>query len=208
MEQLVGFAISVILISSSGVLSPGPLFAANVFYGLKGGINSGLKMAYGHTVVELPLVILLGFGAFSLETFPEFRTYIVIIGAIGLFSFAGIQINQIFKNKLNITNQPKHGPFITGIIFSGLNPFFIIWWLTIGFKIISDSLIIWSFWGILIMFFLHIWMDYVWLSSTAVLSSRIAKILSNRSFKLLVIILSGILIYFGITFIIEGLTTV
>ena len=143
-------------------MSPGPLFAANVFYGLKGGAKAGLKMAYGHTVVELPLVILLGIGAFSLETIPEFRTYIAIIGAaIGLFIFAGIQLKQVFKNKFrNRYNEPKHGPFVAGILLSALNPFFIIWWLTIGFKLISDALIIWSFWGILIMFLLHIWMDY------------------------------------------------
>ncbi len=203
MEQLLGFAIVVIVISFSGVLSPGPLFTANIFYGLKGGAKTGLKMAYGHTVVELPLVILLGVGAFSLETIPEFRTYITIIGAVGLFIFAGIQLKQIFKNNLDIINKPKHGPFLAGILLSALNPFFIIWWLTIGFKLISDSLIIWSIWGILIMFFLHIWMDYVWLSSTALISSRISKMLSDRIFKFLVAGLSIILVYFGITFLMD-----
>jgi len=204
MEQLLGFAIVVIIISASGVLSPGPLFTANIFYGLKGGAKAGLKMAYGHTLVELPLVILLGLGAFSLETIPEFRTYIAIIGALGLFVFAGIQLKQIFKNRLEFIYKPKHGPFLAGILLSALNPFFIIWWLTIGFKLISDSLILWSFWGILIMFLLHIWMDYVWLSSTALVSSRISKILSNRNFKVLVVGLSVVLVYFGITFLIDA----
>ncbi len=204
MEQLLGFAIVVIVISASGVLSPGPLFTANIFYGLKGGAKAGLKMAYGHTLVELPLVILLGLGAFSLETIPEFRTYVAIIGALGLFVFAGIQLKQIFKNSLETINEPKHGPFLAGILFSAFNPFFIIWWLTIGFKLISDSLIFWSFWGILIMFLLHIWMDYVWLSSTALVSSRISKILSNRNFKVLVVGLSVVLVYFGITFLIDA----
>ncbi len=203
MEQLLGFAIVVIVISASGVLSPGPLFTANIFYGLKGGAKAGLKMAYGHTLVELPLVILLGLGAFSLEAIPEFRTYIAIIGALGLFVFAGIQLKQIFKNRFEIINEPKHGPFLAGIILSAFNPFFIIWWLTIGFKLISDSIIFWSFWGILIMFLLHIWMDYVWLSSTALVSSRISKILSNRNYKVLVIGLSVVLVYFGITFLID-----
>jgi threonine/homoserine/homoserine lactone efflux protein len=206
MEQLLGFATVVIIISASGVMSPGPLFAANIFYGLKGGAKAGLKIAYGHTIVELPLVILLGLGVFSLETFPEFKTFIAIIGAIGLFVFAIFQLKHVFKNKLEITNAPKHGPFLTGIILSALNPFFIIWWLTIGFKLISDSLIIWSFWGILIMFLLHIWMDYLWLISTAIVSSRISKILSNRSFKFLVVGLSIILIYFGFTFLVDVLS--
>lgn len=204
MEQLLGFAIVVIVISASGVLSPGPLFTANIFYGLKGGAKAGLKMAYGHTLVEFPLVILLGLGAFSLEAIPEFRTYIAIIGALGLFVFAGIQLKQIFKNSVEPINGPKHGPFLAGILLSAFNPFFIIWWLTIGLKLISDALIYWSFWGILIMFLLHIWMDYVWLSSTALVSSKISKILSNRNFKVLVAGLSVVLVYFGITFLIDA----
>ena len=204
MEELLGFAAVVIIISASGVMAPGPLFAANIFYGIKGGTKAGLKMAYGHTVVELPLIILLGIGAFSLETFPEFRTYIAIIGAVGLFAFAAIQLKQVFRDNVELTTQTKHGPFLAGIMLSALNPFFIIWWLTIGFKLISDSLIFWSFWGIGIMFLFHIWMDYAWLSSTAMLSSKISKILSNRSFKFLSIGLSAALVYFGITFLIDA----
>jgi len=203
MEQILGFALVVIVISASGVMSPGPLFAANIFYGIKGGTKAGLKMAYGHTVVELPLIILLGVGALSLEAISEFQTYIAIIGAVGLFVFAGIQLRQVFKKNIDPKIKTKHGPFLAGIFLSALNPFFIIWWLTIGFKLISDSLILWSFWGIGIMFVLHIWMDYAWLLSTAMISSRISKILSNRNFKLLIAGLSISLVYFGVTFLIE-----
>ena len=67
MEELLGFAVAVIIISTSGVMSPGPLFVANVVYGAKGGASAGLKMSYGHTVVELPLIILLGLSAFHLK---------------------------------------------------------------------------------------------------------------------------------------------
>lgn len=204
MEQLFQFAAVVILISLSGVMLPGPLFAANIFYGLKGGTKAGLKIAYGHTVVEFPLVILLGIGAFSLTTIPEFRIYITIISAIGLFVFAGLQIRRVFQHNIDHAIQPKHGPFFAGIFLTGLNPFFIFWWLTIGLKLISESLIFWSFWGIGIMFLLHIWMDYVWLSSTALMSLRLAKILSNKHFKFVILVLSCVLVYFGITFLIDA----
>ena len=201
MEELLGFAVAVIIISTSGVMSPGPLFVANVFYGAKGGASAGLKMSYGHTVVELPLIILLGFSALSLETIPQFRIIIAILGSIGLFLFAGIQIKSVFKSKTTLTNQTKYGPFFAGILFSALNPFFIIWWFTIGFKLISDSLFLWSFWGIAILFALHIWMDYAWLTSTAYLSSRGSRFLSNKNYRFFIFGLSLVLIYFGITFI-------
>ncbi len=205
MEELLGFAITVVIISVSGVMSPGPLFVANIFYGVKGGASAGLKMSCGHTVVELPLIIFLGFSALSLETFPQFRVIIAVLGAIGLFVFAGIQIKSVFKSKSTLVNQTKYGPFLGGILFSALNPFFIIWWFTIGFKLISDSLVLWSFWGIAILFAFHIWMDYTWLTSTAYLSNRSSRFLSNKNYRFFIFGISIVLIYFGITFIADAI---
>jgi len=197
---MIEFAVLVIIISVSGVMSPGPLFAANITYGLKEGFRSGIKIAIGHSIVELPLVILLGIGAFSLEIFPEFRVIISIFGAITLFGFAGMQIKSMFKKNGGISTKPKHGPIITGILFSALNPFFIIWWLTIGLKLISDAMLVWAFAGVLIVFVFHIWMDFVWLGMVAFFASKSVKIISNRNYKIIMAGLSLILIYFGITF--------
>ena len=203
MIQFFEFTILVIIVSVSGVMAPGPLFAANVSYGLKGGAKTGIKMAIGHTIVELPLVILLGIGVFSLEIFPEFRTIISILGAITLFVFATIQIKTVLRKEKIKTSNPKQGPLVAGILLSALNPFFIIWWLAIGFKLISDAMILWSFGGILIMFVLHIWMDFVWLGAVSFFASKSSGILSNRNYKVLMLGISGMLVYFGITFLIE-----
>ena len=201
--QFLEFSVSVIIVSASGVMAPGPLFAANLVYGLKQGTKSGIKMAVGHTIVEFPLVILLGIGVFSLESFPEFRTIISIFGAITLFVFAAIQIKSLFRKNESIHFNSKQGPLITGILLSALNPFFIIWWLTIGFKLISDAMMIWAFAGILIVFVLHIWMDFAWLGVVSFLASKSKKIISNNIYKILMGGLSIMLIYFGITFLIE-----
>ena len=204
MVQLFEFAIAVITISVSGVMSPGPLFAANLAYGLKGGAKAGLKMAYGHTVVELPLVILLGVGALSLESIPYFREVVALLGAISLFVFAGMQIKSVLKKPSSIF-EGRYGPFLAGIMLSALNPFFLIWWFTIGFKLISDALILASFAGIGIMFAFHIWMDYAWLGTVGYLSSKGKKILSSKNYVLFMIAISGILVYFGVMFILEAL---
>jgi len=200
MEQIIEFAVTVIIISASGVMAPGPLFAANIAYGLQGGGKAGIKMAVGHTIVELPLVILLGIGVFSFEIFPEFRILISILGAITLFVFAGIQIKTTLQMKETTFNL-KHNAVLTGITLSALNPFFIIWWLSVGFKLISDAMLIWAFVGIIVVFLLHIWMDFVWLYSVACLAAKSSKILSNKNYKILMIGLSAIVIYFGISFI-------
>ncbi|MGI0047351.1 MAG: LysE family transporter [Nitrosotalea sp.] len=203
MTSILEFALTVIIISASGVMSPGPLFTANVAYGTRVGWKAGINMAYGHTIVEFPFVILLGIGAISLSTFPQFKEYISILGAISLFAFAGLQVKTALLG--SSSNQlPKHGPFFVGILLSVLNPFFLIWWLTIGFKLITDALVLYSFIGIIIMFGFHIWMDYAWMGTVGFLSNRGKTILSTKNYKIFMIALSGILVYFGINFLITA----
>ena len=198
MEVILPFAVMVIAISASGVMSPGPLFTANIVYGLKEGKIAGLKIAMGHTVVEFPLIVFLGLGTISLETFPEYRILITVIGAIGLFVFAGLQIKSIFgKDFRNKTNSNKNS-FLAGIFLSALNPFFIIWWLTIGIVLITESIALWGFSGILILFIFHIWMDYVWLFAVAGFASKAKNVLSNNNYKILIVGLSILLVYFGV----------
>jgi len=200
MNQILDFALVVIVISASGVMAPGPLLSAGIVYGMKESTKGGIKMSIGHAIVELPLIITLGIGVFSLEIIPEFRDSISILGALMLFVFAGIQIKTVLQGRKSEIMHQKHGAIIAGIIFSGLNPFFIIWWLTIGFKLISDAMIIWAFTGIIITFALHVWMDFTWLGVIAWLAKKSSKIISNKNYKILMLGLSTSLVYFGVTF--------
>ena len=161
MEELIGFGIMVIAISASGVMSPGPLFSANIIYGLKEGKVAGLKIAVGHTIVEFPLIVLLGTGIITTNIFPDYRIIITIIGALGIFAFAGLQIRSLLQKNIQKNLKSSRGPILTGIFLSVLNPFFIVWWLTIGFKLITESIEIWGFIGIIVLFLFHIWMEYV-----------------------------------------------
>ena len=203
MQEIFGFLGLVIVISASGVMSPGPLFAANVMYGLREGRISGIKMAIGHTIVEFPLILLLGVGYFSIESIPEIRTVITILGAAGLFVFAILQIRSVTKQKFSLETKSGQGPFVAGILLSALNPFFIIWWLTIGLVLISESIQNFGIMGIVILFLFHIWMDYAWLFAIAAFSSKAKNYLSKKNFKMIIIGLSVVLIYFGIDFLLK-----
>ena len=203
MQEIFAFLGLVIVISASGVMSPGPLFAANVMYGLREGKISGIKMAVGHTIVEFPLILLLGVGFFSIESIPEIRTGVTILGAIGLFIFAFLQIRAVTKEKFSLETKSGQGPFVAGILLSALNPFFIIWWLTIGLILISESIQNFGIIGIIILFLFHIWMDYIWLFTIAAFSSKAKSYLSKKNFKIIIVVLSIVLIYFGIDFLLK-----
>jgi threonine/homoserine/homoserine lactone efflux protein len=201
MQDFAGFFAAVIIISASGVMAPGPLFVSTISSAIRGGKIVGLKIAFGHTLVELPLVVMIGLGVLSLESMPEFRIIISALGALSVFAFAGLQIRSVLKSN-GTTKGYKYGAFLTGVFLTGLNPFFLVWWFTIGIKLISDALLLWSLWGILVMFAMHIWMDYAWLFFVSSVSARV-KFLSDKRYKICMIGINGALIYFGISFIVE-----
>jgi threonine/homoserine/homoserine lactone efflux protein len=223
--DIIDFAAQVIFISASGVLSPGPLFLANLIYGSKLGYYSGIKIASGHAIVELPLIVLLALGIFGFSSFIFNNGSARIIGLLGgtaIIFFSLFQINNIIKgrtsdgakneNKINdsyfsvISNSSKRlgGPFIIGLIFSSLNPFFLVWWFTVGLKLISDSIYMFGgIEGILILFSLHIWMDYVWLSVTAYLISKGKTIIKDKLYQYFLLSISFILAFYGFYLIVE-----
>jgi threonine/homoserine/homoserine lactone efflux protein len=201
------FAGEVILVSASGVLSPGPLFFINIIYGSKQGVIAGIKIAFGHTIIEFPLVIALALGLFTLSQVfvnNENLKIISIIGGIAIVVFAFTQIISITKGKVSkqdayVGISAKKGPILLGIIFSALNPFFLIWWLTIGLKLISDSIQFFGlFIGILFLFLFHIWMDYAWLVITSYLIYRGVSVLKTKFYSALLISISTILAFYGV----------
>lgn len=56
------FLATVVLLSASGVLGPGPLFLASTLRATKRGTIAGIECAVGHTLVEFPLVVGLAIG--------------------------------------------------------------------------------------------------------------------------------------------------
>ncbi|PWU80549.1 MAG: hypothetical protein DLM72_11585 [Candidatus Nitrosopolaris wilkensis] len=103
------------------------------------------------------------------------------------------------KQNAYVGISAKKGPILLGVIFSALNPFFLIWWFTIGLKLISDSIQFFGFvTGILFLFSFHIWIDYAWLIITSYLIYRGVSILKTKFYSALLISTSAILAFYGV----------
>ena len=210
------FAIEVVFLSASGVLSPGPLFFANLIYGSRQGFLGGIKMASGHTIVELPIILILSFGLFHFSVTSDVHNAalksIGLLGGIAIIIFSMLQIRSVVireKNRSpgNLIDRTKYSlsnkPILNGMIFSLLNPFFIVWWFTVGLKIISDSISIFGIvLGGLAVFIFHIWMDYVWLGGTSFLVQKGVSILDVRFYNIFLLGLSVLLVIFGLYWIV------
>ncbi len=201
------FLATVVLVSVSGVLSPGPLFLASTLRATKLGAMSGIQCAVGHTIVEAPLVLGLSLGLAILLN-PASLRLIAVVGGSVLLIFAILQFRQASRNvEVNSTRLPaswegKPG-VILGIVFTGLNPFFIIWWLTVGSALISRAILLGALGGVALMYAAHIWMDYAWLGGTAIVAGHGSFVL-GKWFRLLLVVFGSAMAYFGIIFILSA----
>jgi len=203
------FLATVVVVTASGALAPGPLFAANLLQGAKGGLKSGFMMSVGHTLVELPLVILIALGISSVMSFPGFSLVVGLVGGCALIGFGLIQIVGAARHRIKLDEVQEAGiqkkALVLGVGLTALNPYFILWWLTVGLGLVVQAVELGALLGVLIMYVSHVWMDYAWLTGTAYLSARGRMLIGGRGYRLLLLGLAAFLIYFGVGFIARSL---
>ena len=205
--DIFGFIVTIVVVTASGALAPGPLFFVNIAHGAKSGAKGGLAFSIGHTIIEFSLVMLLALGLLTVVDKPAVKFIIGVIGGTFLLAFGVLQIHQFLISKSERFSResiPSRNPLLLGSIFTGLNPYFIVWWLTVGVKLISDSIIFASFAGVLFMYVAHVWMDYVWLTATAYLAKRGTSLVGSRGYRIVMAVFGGILVYFGLDFLISA----
>jgi threonine/homoserine/homoserine lactone efflux protein len=197
------------LLSTSGVLSPGPLFFINILYGSRYGSFVGLKIALGHTIAEFPLIVILSYGLYTFSSFHVSDMIFKIVGTIGgifILIFSILQIRSIIKYKESSQIQGVsnlkfniRNPVLIGFIFTILNPFFLIWWFTIGSTMISESILNFGIVeGTSLLFFSHIWMDYFWLWFTSFMVNKGKSVINAKIYQMFVYVISVILGIYGI----------
>ena len=188
--------------------SSGPLFFANLVLSKNGGFWSGIKIAIGHTIVELPVVILYSIPLviFSSESVTfSIINFISFIGGISLIAFGILFMVKIISknNKPNyvIESFGIEKPVVAGILFTGINPFFFLWWISVGIKLISDSIALLGYpIGIAFLFLAHVWMDYAWPGLSSYFTSRGISVIRSQYHKPIILLLTIPLFYYGINF--------
>ena len=122
--DLFSFVVTVIILTASGALAPGPLFFATVTHGAKHGAKSGLIFSIAHTVVEFLLIMFLSLGLLTVASEPIVKMVIGLIGGIVLITFGAIQIRSSVISNPEDLIKPKASYrhlFILGLAFTGLN---------------------------------------------------------------------------------------
>jgi len=94
---------------------------------------------------------------------------------------------------------------LLGLALTGLDPSFIVWWLTAGAQLIIIALEFASFARVVLMYVCHVWIDYAWLTATAHFARVGLNFVGQRWYRLLTATFGAVLIYFGLNFLLGSL---
>jgi threonine/homoserine/homoserine lactone efflux protein len=201
------FVLKSVAVSLTGVLAPGAMTAATIAHGTRTRW-AGLQMAIGHGLVEIPLIGLLLVGLHIIFQMPFVQ---IVIGLLG-----GAFILWMGWDMLRQPSQPMHvddaaqtrSALLTGLVLSAANPYFLLWWATLGLNLALDARQL----GLAALVFfavIHWTCDLVWLtilSFGAFYTQKTAGLFGRKIQQWILIICGMALLFFGGKFILDAIT--
>jgi threonine/homoserine/homoserine lactone efflux protein len=196
MYDIIAFIITAFIIGLTGALAPGPTLVATVNSSLKAGWTAGPKVAAGHALVEV-LIFLLIVQGLAVAT-QHYSHFIAIGGGIALVAFGLLTMNGSRTASMISTSHDKTGnPYVAGVLTSAANPYFWIWWLSIGSAFVIDGLQ-----GGLILaglFMVGHWgADFGWYTFVSISLDKGRAILSETIYRRTLAVCGGFLVLFGL----------
>lgn len=194
MDGLLGFVVSVFLISLSGVLAPGPVMAVTVARGASDP-HAGAWVAAGHAAVELPLLALIYFGVGAAFNYQPVRMAIGALGGLALLAM-GVMMLLAKVSELEESAPAGRGPFASGAVLSAANPYFLVWWATAGAALVGQALGF-GILGFVLLVIVHESCDLFWLWAMSGVAFRGRKFFGPRMQRATNLVAGLTLLYFG-----------
>ena len=166
----------------------------------------GPLVVLGHGILEIILLVLIVFGLGSLLANRTLYTIFSFCGGVVMICMSisiikDLRRYRIFANA-QASDKGMH-PVFAGIIISLSNPYWFIWWLTIGMGYVMFARGL-GLAGIVAFFVGHISSDLVWYSFVSYGIHMGRKYVNSRVIKGALFVCSLFLVFFGLFFIAKG----
>ncbi len=193
--SFVQFLLLTVGISLTGVLLPGPLTVATITKGYNDQ-NAGYLIGIGHGIIEIPIIALIYFGFASFISAPEVKKVIGVIGGLFLI-FMGWMVLRSLGKKLGNGADLPYKPLVTGMVMTGANPYFFLWWATVGLSLISIS-VEFGVAGLLAFVGVHWLCDIGWVQIISLTVFKTKRFWTSRVRKIVFGVCALVLMGFGI----------
>lgn len=197
------------VIGLSGAMSPGPYLTVTIARTLRSGRLSALLMLVGHALLEAALLVGFAFGLASLLKLPTVARVTSVVGG-GVLIWMGASLvwgawrGTISADLHAAEDTTRLGPVAQGAIVSLSNPYWTLWWATIGITLAMRGLAFGPV-GVLAFFVGHELADLAWYSVVILAVSSGRHLLSDRVYRVIMGVLGAFLVYLGGTFLLSAL---
>lgn len=193
----------------SGILIPGPLLTLTIGESMRRGFFTGPLIVLGHGLLELVLILAIVNGLGPFLNKDAVTAAVAIIGAVILFWMGWGMIKQTRRIHFSLKDQLSEGsstlhPVLSGILVSISNPYWILWWVTVGLGYMMAAME-YGLMGLSAFFMGHILADFLWFSLVSYGASTGRKVLSDKLYQGIIGGCGFFLILFGGWFFMVGL---
>ena len=193
-----------LVVGYSGSLMPGPLLTLNITESAKRGFWAGPLLVSGHAVAELAIAMALAVGLARLIGETIIGAIVGLLGGLFLLWMGYSIIRSVLSKSVTLSMSKESGsasmhPVLAGIFVSVANPFWVLWWATIG-----SAYVLWSLQlgaaGLLSFWSGHILSDLTWYSFVAFVIATGRRFIKDSIYRGLLLVcgifLVGLAVYF------------
>ena len=206
LPSLAAIFFSSFMIALSGALMPGPFLTVTISESSRRGAAAGPLMILGHGLLELVLVVALLSGMAPLLARDSVFIVIALFGGGILLWMAVSMLRSLPTLRLDpdVRTEKSQNLVLAGIVFSLANPYWSIWWASIGLGYIIHSFKF-GLPGVLSFFSGHILADLLWYSLISFAIARGKRFFSDRFYRGLIGTCASLLVVFACYFLYSGL---
>lgn len=208
MNSIVLIFLSSFAIGFSGALMPGPLLSVTISESGRRGWTVGPRFILGHALLELLLLAGLFLGLAPLLASTAAFILIAFAGGSVMVWMAWGMFRSLPALSLRGEDASAGGSLVlTGALMSLANPYWIIWWATIGLGYVLSAREL-GIAGVAAFFIGHILADLAWYTFVSVGIHKGRKLLPEKVYRGMIAFCASFLVFYAGYLFLNGIRTV
>jgi threonine/homoserine/homoserine lactone efflux protein len=210
--SLVIMFLSSLGIAYSGALMPGPMLTVVVAETPRQGARAGPLVVLGHAILELTLLIALVVGLGPILKHETVQAVLQICGGLMLVWTSVSMIVALIRNRVSIDwegtgDGSKMRAVLMGIVSSLANPYWTIWWVTIGLGLLTKAYALGAA-GIVVFYLGHITGDLTWYSLISGALAAGKRFITPRVYRTMLSVATAFLLVLATWFLTSGIRAI
>lgn len=186
---LSGLLVTAFLVGLSGAMAPGSLLAVVITETLRGGFWAGPLVVLGHAIVEIFMVLALSMGLGRILSYPKTLGFVGLSGGLMLLYFGYSTLMSARSASLpdDAGGQEEKANLKISVAIPGIaatisNPYWILWWATVGAAYIASGLSLGPK-GPIAFYLGHISSDFAWYAFVSFLLTTGGRFFTTKTYR-------------------------